>query len=333
LKIGSFNQKSIPILNLREDNLSAKEKLDQSDSDHISFFLQKEWLEIQLANKRISRIVPIDLGFAKIYAGEIKNFKQKKWFLYGSLTPETLSVGLDKIFAQAKSEGVYQVESNFNLSRWRPEEVLLEKKVGLTMDFGTYVMDLQQSEETLLANMHSKHKKNIRIANTANLTVREGLLSEQVIDLLDQSYGREGGRDHGITQPYLDSISKYVGERLLMIGAWKEDELMGVLMAVYDQKRGYPLHAARSNQDKFGASHLLQWEMMRILKAKGVHEYDLGGARPQTDDPRLQGIFRFKSQFGGEFEPCFYWEKVVNPLRKNAAKTVENIQRMGKIFS
>ncbi|MBF0357091.1 MAG: peptidoglycan bridge formation glycyltransferase FemA/FemB family protein [Magnetococcales bacterium] len=313
--------------------MPAKEKINQPDSSNISFFLQKEWLEIQLANKRISRIVPIDLGFATIYAGEIQNFKQKKWFLYGSLTPETLSNGLDRIFTQAKAEGVYLVESNFNLSRWRPEGALLEKKVELTMPFGTYVMDLQQSEDTLLANMHRKHKKNIRVASAANLAVREGLPSEQVIDLLDQSYGREGGRDHGITLPYLDSISKYAGDRLLAIGAWREDELLGVLMAVYDQKRGYPLHAARSNQDNCGASHLLQWEMMRILKAKGVHEYDLGGARPQTDDPRLQGIFRFKSQFGGVFEPCFYWEKVVSPLRKKAAETVENIQRIGKVFS
>ena len=48
------------------------------------------------------------------------------------------------------------------------------------------------------------------------------------------------------------------------------------------------------------APHLLQWEVMRWLRARGVESYDLVAVPPRAElDPRhkLYGLYRFKSGF------------------------------------
>ncbi len=292
----------------------------------MSVFLRKEWLAIQQENGRINQTVELKVDGDTLYAGEVRMNGQKKWILYGALPPARVKSGLEAIFAQARAANAYLVESNFNLSRWTTKETLTDLGARLTMPFGTYVMDLSLPEETILANMHQKHRKNIRLANRSNLTVREGVDPDRVVHLLDQSYGRESGRSHGVTEVYLASLARHFADKMISLSVWQGEELQSILMAVYDETRGFPLHAARSNKDVQGSSHLIQWEMMRLLKARGVAEFDMGGARPKTDNPRLQGIFRFKRQFGGRFEPCFYWEKVVNRLRYQAFMAVDGIR-------
>jgi lipid II:glycine glycyltransferase (peptidoglycan interpeptide bridge formation enzyme) len=56
-----------------------------------------------------------------------------------------------------------------------------------------------------------------------------------------------------------------------------------------------------------GSSVLVHLAAIRALQSLGVAAYDLGGARRQTEDARLAGIFRFKERFGGVFEDCLRW--------------------------
>ena len=51
----------------------------------------------------------------------------------------------------------------------------------------------------------------------------------------------------------------------------------------------------------YGASHLLQWEMMRWMKSHGVTRYDLCGTPPADrigdESHPLYGVGRFKTSF------------------------------------
>lgn len=53
------------------------------------------------------------------------------------------------------------------------------------------------------------------------------------------------------------------------------------------------------------ANRCLHWQGMRHLKAQGFHTYDWGGYVPDTDDPALKGINRFKRGFNGTLTPIY----------------------------
>ena len=63
------------------------------------------------------------------------------------------------------------------------------------------------------------------------------------------------------------------------------------------ERQAYYMFGASAERFETGTGQLLQWEIMRFLKAQGVRWYDLGGVR--TADP-TNGIFLFKRGFGGE---------------------------------
>jgi hypothetical protein len=63
------------------------------------------------------------------------------------------------------------------------------------------------------------------------------------------------------------------------------------------RRQAYYMFGASAERFVTGTGQLLQWEIMRFLKARGVRWYDLGGVR--TADPN-NGIFQFKGGFGGE---------------------------------
>lgn len=53
------------------------------------------------------------------------------------------------------------------------------------------------------------------------------------------------------------------------------------------------------------ANRALHWQGMRHLKAQGFHTYDWCGYVPDTDDPVMQGINRFKRTFNGSLTPIY----------------------------
>jgi len=63
-------------------------------------------------------------------------------------------------------------------------------------------------------------------------------------------------------------------------------------------------------------NYLLQWEAMRIAKAKGCQNYDLWGAPDVFDESdSMFGVFRFKEGLGASvLRTCGAWDYVIDPI-------------------
>ena len=174
------------------------------------------------------------------------------------------------------------------------------------------VINLDRSEEDLLADMHEKTRYNIRLAQKHNVFVKIStreeldnnkkifwqLISEttkrqkirsyekKYYDKMIESFYHEGTQDH----------SKAFGR---IYFAYYKDKPLGAAFVVFFGKRVTYLHGGTSLEHKNTMSpYLLHWEIMRSAKKEGFSEYDLGG----IDEQRWPGITRFKKGFGGMAE-------------------------------
>lgn len=303
-----------------------------------NIFLSEPWVSAVAEDVRFAHAHPVKLSSGTIYVREFSLLGFKQWSLYAAIAGEGVDGdaapskdlpqniyeeingqlafgrsidGLKELITAGCQEKVAMINCQFNMARWQNIE-MLQPHVQIIDHFGTYIIDLNQTEDTLWTAIHSKHRNVIRRAIRESVEVRFELDLEEFKALLDQTYAR--GQVHNRSSlRHLERITQNLGDNLLTAGAYYQGELQAGIMVPYDDRCGYYLHGATAQQNMLGSSNLLHWESIKALKAQGVQHYDMGGARETTDDPRLQGIFRFKKRFGGDFVPCYYWQKVLNP--------------------
>ena len=108
--------------------------------------------------------------------------------------------------------------------------------------------------------------------------------------------------------------------RAVILEARREDELLASGMLVIEGDRSFYLFSGSRREapgePKRYASYMLQWEMMRLARDRGVRIHDLWGVAPPDAGPDhpWHGVGLFKKGFGGtEVAWAGSWDLVVNP--------------------
>lgn len=181
--------------------------------------------------------------------------------------------------------------------------------------FGSYIISLDQTEDEIFGNLHSKHRNVVRKAEKDGLTVDFGpQYAEVCYDLIKDTYGRQGkaafSREHFAS---LKSMSDHVDFWVVKNG----EEFQGCAVLLWNKGfSSYYLHGGSAAHPHGGALNLLHWEAIKKMKARGVKYYDFVGARTNPEPgSKLEGIQRFKSRFGGEMKVGYMWRYVNNPLK------------------
>jgi peptidoglycan pentaglycine glycine transferase (the first glycine) len=179
----------------------------------------------------------------------------------------------------------------------------------------TVVIDLSLSEEELLANMKSKHRYNIRLAEKHEVTVE--LIHENAAEHFDRFWGlltATAGRHDFKTHArgyYKKMIETLASKGMAHLGFARlgSEDLATVLLLTHDKTITY-LHggSAASHKDVM-APFTLHWEIMKWAKSHNFKAYDLWGTNAvHTEDGGFEarknhpsnGTTRFKLGFGGE---------------------------------
>lgn len=169
------------------------------------------------------------------------------------------------------------------------------------------LLDLTAPEEVLLARMHHKSRYNVRLAARRGVVVEEGTIAdlgawyEMYVETmvrhqlapLSLAHFRAvlEERGNGTTSPV---------ETRLLLAKHGYELLAGMLIAIAPSRATYLYGASTSKHRNLMASAALQWEAMRLAKARGSREYDMLGAAPRSNEAHpLAGVHRFKIGFGG----------------------------------
>ncbi len=235
-------------------------------------------------------LIPQEL-FGQINQKELLDLARTKKYIFLRVEPqsELLQEQLAKVFGRRFHKASHDIQ---------PRETLM--------------LNITRNEETLLAEMKSKTRYNIRLAEKHGIRIeetRDQQDREAFFDLLTKTAARKDIHFH--PRAYYEKFLEYFDhETCELLVAKKEEEVLAGILILYYRDTAYYLHGGSNDHGrKYMAPHLLQWEAIKRARARGITQYDFGGvaireASPQGKD--WAGITRFKQGFAPTTETLLF---------------------------
>ncbi|MFA6005366.1 MAG: peptidoglycan bridge formation glycyltransferase FemA/FemB family protein [Patescibacteria group bacterium] len=188
--------------------------------------------------------------------------------------------------------------------KWHDGKFNYEKSNSRVFAEHTFVVDLNLPEDKLLANMKSKTRYNIRLAEKKGVVVRDVTNQQDGFDTFYELYKQTIQRQNYLGHSY--EYHKTVFERMriysTLLIAYFEDKPLAAYYLMFFNKKAYYVYGGSSEENKeVMASNLLMWKALQIAKQKGCVSFDMWGALPEHYDQKdpWAGFHRFKEGYGG----------------------------------
>jgi peptidoglycan pentaglycine glycine transferase (the first glycine) len=181
----------------------------------------------------------------------------------------------------------------------------------------TLVVDLSLSEEELLGRMKGKTRYNVRLAARKGV----GVVEPEFDEAWETFYGwmeatSERKEDYVLrrSRDYLYGVMRSMhdaGQGHLFFAEHEGTPLAGMYVFTFGEKYWYMYGASSDEKRNLKPNYLLQWEVMRWAKERGLTHYDMVGVpKPEelNEGSSLWNVYKFKEGFGGEISDslgCF----------------------------
>lgn len=299
---------------MKFSEMSAWDAQVASNPDGGNVFQSAEFAEV----KRLGGWTPlykVVSGIAVVILQKTVPHLGNFWYIPkgpGVFTPEQVSAVITELRAMAIQADVFVIKIEPELPRTAEVSKFIEERAlvatnPIQPNSSTVLIDLRPSLQDILAGFNQKGRHAI------NRAQRDGVIAKPVLftpdnakimyDLLVQT---AAGRFERSIRPYDYYYrfweSFYDTERGSLFFAYSNNQVVSAAFAMYlGCKSTYKDGASVREKTVYGASHLLQWEIMQWMKERGVTQHDLCGAPPSdqvnnTAHPHY-GIGVFKTSF------------------------------------
>lgn len=197
-----------------------------------------------------------------------------------------------------------EIAQGTDLGTWEAQG-LVKAPQDVQINRATIIVDLRPDEDALLASFKSKTRYNIRLAQRKGVVVRHMPVNDKTIDVMFALMVATQQRA-GFTLRQRDYFAGYwqrqhaCGQGDFFFALHDEEVLAGIFVTHFGTRAWYKDGGSTKLHQELMAPHLLQWEVMRHLRARGVTDYDLVAVpRPQemSETHPMYGLYRFKSGF------------------------------------
>jgi len=168
-----------------------------------------------------------------------------------------------------------------------------------------FIIDITKSETEILAEMKSKTRYNIRLAEKKGVRVfvsQEKKYLDRFCELVDVTATRQGITSHS-KEYYQKMFQTIPAENIKLYCAEFEGEIIATNAVIFFGDTATYLHGA--SDDKFRnvmAPYLLQWSQIQDAKKYGCKQYDFGGIE-LGGESKWAGITNFKLGFSPNTKP------------------------------
>ena len=171
------------------------------------------------------------------------------------------------------------------------------------------VMSIESIESELLAQMKSKTRYNIRLAEKHGVTVRFSRATKDIEAFIRLIYATTKRKEiHPHPQGYYRNFFEAFDEMVCTVAlAEHEGDILAANLLIFFEDTAYYLHGGSSDTGKnLMAPFLLQWEGIKLAKERGMKQYNFGGVSIRERNMAWAGITRFKQGFAPQAPPlCF----------------------------
>lgn len=201
------------------------------------------------------------------------------------------------------------------------------------------VLDITNSEEELLAEMKSKTRYNIKLAQkhgvkilaTCNSQPDSQKYLEKFLELVKITAKRDGITSH--PESYYRKMFEIIPpENLKLYVAEYNDKVIAASIVIFYANTATYLHGASDNKYRnVMAPYLLQWQAIMDAKKAGLARYDLGGIKTGSGDNSWTGITRFKIGFLPNTQPVKFpgsYDVILNSSKYKLYKILQTIKNI-----
>jgi lipid II:glycine glycyltransferase (peptidoglycan interpeptide bridge formation enzyme) len=197
----------------------------------------------------------------------------------------------------------------------------------------TLLTDLTLSEENLFASFPKDTRSQIRRSEQAGLFTPNFQVDEAQFIALFNRFAQ--GR--GLSPLSAHELQQVGKENCLLLSMDKDGQATICHYYLLSRELGIASLLISASDTQYNgdadmrkaighANRALHWQGMCHLKHLGFHTYDWCGYVPQSDDPVIQGINRFKRTFNGKLTPIYnYYSPIyafIELLRRKRRKSV-----------
>ena len=215
------------------------------------------------------------------------------------------------------------IETDLGEARDRP---LVTAGADRILNLATYAVDLDQSEEQLLAAMSPDCRRRIRKAiNDGIEVIAENAPPKARLDLFLGELGRMA-HDRGLHVPARGILMQMFADRRAMLFSTGSSEGgTNFVMTYRAGDKAIWLHGVGRGKSS-DSGQILHWRVMQALQSTGVRWYDMGGVTGDENN----GIHRFKKGFGGEFVNLGQEYVTRAPLMRLLRAGVAGVRRLSR---
>lgn len=188
----------------------------------------------------------------------------------------------------------------------------------------TFELDLNQNEETLMANLKPKTRYNIKVAQKNNVQVSEDnslAAFQEYLKLTFTTTKRQKFYAHDENYHQLMWQTLFpAGIAHLLKATYQGKTLVSWILFAFHKILYYPYGASSRENKEVMASNLMMWEAIRFGKRLGCQKFDMWGSLGPNPDPKdsWYGFHRFKEGYNPKLKEFIgTFDLVINqPLYK-----------------
>lgn len=187
-------------------------------------------------------------------------------------------------------------------------------------EFGSYRIDLSQSEEDLFQNLNPKNRSRIRKSKRDGVTVNFDRKQLKIcFDIINSSLKSQGL--YFMSFDELNSLQNSMDENFICSVSYKNNTPQSAALIFWNNLTGYYVYGGNTIGAYNGSMNILQWETILLMKSLNVKYYDFVGARLNVKkDSKLDKIQDFKRKFGSNLTKGYLWKHDFNYIKVNLYK-------------
>jgi lipid II:glycine glycyltransferase (peptidoglycan interpeptide bridge formation enzyme) len=235
---------------------------------------------------------------------DLQSFAKKQGAIFLKIDPDViLGRGIDVSQDDVSGLGA-DIRSEMKRRGWVESREQIQFK-------NTVMLDLSESEESILMHMKPKTRYNVRLAEKKGVSLRVGNLGD--LENLYRMYAETSVRDGFVIRDenYYMTVWKMFMQSPIsslqspvtipLIAEVYNEPVAAIFLFMFAGRAYYVYGMSRAVHREKMPTYLLQWEAMKFAKANGCLTYDLWGAPDVFDESdSMWGVYRFKEGLGGE---------------------------------